>query len=477
MRSASNERWVGGTLARQAGWLLLAILFLPPRPALADFICSRCGVLVVTGGAGALRGSHSLLCGKCGKVDCEKEAAKLRAEYQDARRRSREYHEKADYYAKRITEMRPGPYRDAEARRAANYSRLAEAADQDIASVRQRWAALRYICPRIGNLDPNEADIPPASPDFKSDNGKRSLQHQAASMKLAADRLEDDIDDLSAWLALLPAPSIEAAVGLPGGEIGGGAQWDAADIVTQWSTKHKKKVLRDFQRMADEINKLADDPPSEKYQLVEEPAFDRSIRNRADDKAEVLDAASVSLQRNAGFIAAYRVAFERYQGAKKAGDAKAMSAQAGAMARFALHGRVDGQLAAEKLRDFRLRVLAGGERHLARLAKGGGEWEKELPKAQQVLKEQGWSSAQKERLAKLGYAEADLQRLKDRSLALNPDSMKDGLEVARVVLRGPATRPGEKEEKPGAAVPPHANALDVMWYFAQAILQELEKPK
>lgn len=442
----------------------LVISFSYSAPAMADFSCSRCQDWVrVPKSVGYFHDEHALLCGNCKNVDCGKDAAELRARYARVLGTLDEHTAALPGLIQKrdaLRAMKPGLSQE-EATRLKSLEGsvrflegLIKGDKEALKGIIQSWAELKFVCPNIGNLTGGERDKKPVNPDFKSDQGRENLLAHATALRDLAGDQDHKGDQWTVVCSVLPAPSAGAGIGIA--EVG--VQFDLASMCTESNTLDYKTQIRALVRMAEELEKLAKDPPSPAYEYVAEPAFDGV--HRAADTDSTMHRANVSLHRCAALIEAYRVSFERYQGAVAAKDAGSAQRQIDAMVRYARLASDEAARSAAIWDRFERLYLVAFDARFQQLEKEGIDWKEAFRKKQQQLKADGLPPERRRVLVDAGYEPKEIDEMVARLLATTPEEFKARIDEERSAKPDVKTNPADA---------PHGAALASMRYHAHIV--------
>jgi hypothetical protein len=202
--------------------------------------------------------------------------------------------------------------------------------------VHRRWSLLRYNCPEIGPFVPGEADAPPeGGPSFKDPEQSAHLRQLAAQHRAMARKAATDGTGAQA-----ECEAELVTISLPLGDKGASVDVDPSKKCAQLA--HQGNIRQDhFNDVADDLDRLANDPPSNDFRrVVKVTATIPPELPDADRLDSIVWAADEAQRWASAYLNGYITSFERYQGAQKAGAAKAMLSQANAMRECAGLSRV-----------------------------------------------------------------------------------------------------------------------------------------
>jgi hypothetical protein len=342
---------------------------------------------------------------------------------------------------------------------------------------RAQWAQLKSRCPDIGQLDPEKTDPDPVPPDPKNRTGAGH-----GNLHDEAERLQQDYEDakerarerefncgqcaraIKDGTVAFTTPYISDPAGYYAANCGA-----SLDILKYQAAAAKAE--------AQARQKLANDPPRDDFKAIATVSAKQIPKPASKKESDrwLWEGINAS-QKVAANIDAYRISYERYQGAEKAGDKAAMRNQAKAMVRFAIAAEEASIIAMER----RQRVEASTPPPTFEVPFTAEQKDAVLKRfrvEQDSLAKEGLPAGERQAMKDAGMTDEEIQGAEAEMKKRSPEERLEKFEqrIAREKLRSElAAQEKGAPKKPSRRAPP-ADLLE-MELYARGLFDAMTKP-
>jgi len=419
--------------------LFALLVIFQPKPASADFVCCNQWIRE-PGSAGLCRNStegrtccqkglssmkgpeRALVCtslNSCSEVrpycsvDCDQLAQQLRDELKNA----------TNYNA-----MHPGELADFVSGNGPEPS-------GQIAEIEREWATLKTTCPNIGSLGPGLPDGEPTPVkviDPKTPGGQAEMTNVIAALNAHAAAAAGAMVPIQVACGTQPNVTVGTTVTVP--PVGVGVQVQnpgPAKCAQDEGIQAIADEAAAYSHLAAAAVDLKADPPSNDFQNVVTPTEVKVVLpETASPIVKRAGEAILSLKRIGSYLDAYRVSYERYQGASAANKAGYMWVQAAAMEDFADRAEKENMAASSAWSDYRHETNKQLTLMLQQAAQAGVRWNDRFNDMRVQLRDHGLPPYIADTLRANGGSQADIDALQQAVLAVTEQQLES--EIARM---------------------------------------------
>jgi hypothetical protein len=422
--------------------LFTLVVIFHPKPAAADFTCCNQWIRE-PGSAGLCRNSTE------GRTCCQKGLGSMkgpqRAQVCASLKSSGQSCSEARPYCPIDCDQLAQELR-AELQNAANFAKspnyntthLSETVDSvlnfndTLAELQQEWATLKKTCPNIGSLVNGQPDGQPMEPptviDIKSPSGQKLISDRLDSAKAHAAADAAKIVAINTQCSILPNATI---VGTPGG-VGGQAVFPGPPQCAQ--VNGIQAVADDYaaqSELAATLTDLKADPLSNDFPNVVTPSEVKLVLPETTSPiVKRAGEALLAFKRVRSYLDAYKVSYERYQGASAANKAGYMWVQASAMEDFANRASTENVTASSGWSDYEHETNKELTLMAQQSAQAGIHWNDHFNDIRAQLRDQGLPTYIVDTLRANGRSQADIDALQQAVLAVTEQQIET--EMARM---------------------------------------------
>ncbi len=259
---------------------------------------------------------------------------------------------------------------------------------------------------------------------------------------------------------------------------------DKSDLKKRWLAKSRELAKsRDLidQMLARQYKEMAEDPPAAGFEEASEPDFRLLPAPGAATEAERLAWSIAELRCwEIACLKAYQVGFERWQGAKQAGDQKAMALQSEAMQKDAELALEASRASAGKREDLERRLLPELEKALEAAGDGGGAGQAGMAAWRKKLAAAEAPAGLQEALRAAGLTEAEVKASRDGLEALSTEPARELMREWKIRHKiGDTWRARHAGRKSESDWPQPGEAGTLLWmaHFASGLKEESLPPE
>ncbi|MBI4583751.1 MAG: hypothetical protein HY717_06985 [Planctomycetes bacterium] len=258
---------------------------------------------------------------------------------------------------------------------------------------------------------------------------------------------------------------------------------EKSDLKKRWLAKSRELAKsRDMidQMLARRYKEMAEDPPAADFAEAAEPDFRPLPAPGAATEAERLAWSIAELRCwEIACLKAYQIGFERWQGARQAGDRQAMALQAEAMQKDAELALEASRASAGKREDLERRLLPELEKALEAAGDGSGAGQESMAAWRKKLAAAEAPAGLPEALRAAGLTEAEVSASRDGLEALSAEPARELMREWKIRHQiGEARRARHAGRKSESDWPQPGEAGTLLWmaHFASGLKEESPPP-
>jgi len=304
-----------------------------------------------------------------------------------------------------------------------------------IAEIEREWATLKTTCPNIGALGPGLPDGEPTPVkviDPKTPGGQAEMTDVIAALNAHAAAAAGDMVPIQIACGTQPNVTVGTTVTAP--PVGVGVQVQnpgpakcAQDEGAQAIADEAAAYLHLAAAAAD----LKSDPPSNDFQNVVTPGEVKlMLPEPASPIVKRAGEAILARTRIGSYLDAYRISYERYQGASAANKAGHMCVEAAAIGDFADRAEKENVAAASGRSDDRHETSKQLTLMLQQAGQAGVHWNDHFNNMRAQLREHGLPPYIADTVRANGGSQADIDALQQAVLAVTEQQIES--EIARM---------------------------------------------